>query len=288
MEEIKLDVKTLETPNLVVSEKRDAGTIKISGVPENVSKKSINFGPGLDLLMNPSRTSRPNSPKSEINLSDISELDKNLNKNLKSPREMRDKVFSSGAFGSGFTAPPSSPEMSATGNLKAEPIKLNLDKIKLNPGESKLGENSTNLEGKENTWDGMKKFNSGHIINIGSIGAKYGSNIDNIFYGVSKKGIESATKTLARNGSKYNILVNTVCIGLIKAGQHERRVLQMHNENPSVTLESFYAERGEAVPLGRVGEAREAGDVICFLASERASYLTGTSINIDGGTSGVL
>jgi NAD(P)-dependent dehydrogenase (short-subunit alcohol dehydrogenase family) len=42
------------------------------------------------------------------------------------------------------------------------------------------------------------------------------------------------------------------------------------------------------VPLGRVGEAEEAGDVIAFLASERASYLTGIAINIDGGNSPVL
>ena len=66
MEEINLNVETIETPKLVVKEKGDQGTIKISGVPENVSKKSVNFGPGLDLLMNPNRQSRPNSPKSEI------------------------------------------------------------------------------------------------------------------------------------------------------------------------------------------------------------------------------
>ena len=153
MEEIKLDVKTLDTPNLTVSEKSDSGTIKISGVPENVSKKSVNFGPGLDLLMNPNKSkSRPNSPTSEINLSDISNLDKDLNKNLKSPREMRDKVFSAG-----FTAPPPTPELSATNNLKMdEPIKLKLSE----PEGSKLGQSSNNLEGKDSTWDGMKKFNN--------------------------------------------------------------------------------------------------------------------------------
>ena len=42
------------------------------------------------------------------------------------------------------------------------------------------------------------------------------------------------------------------------------------------------------VPLGRMGEPEEAGDVIAFLASERASYLTGIAVNIDGGTSAVL
>ena len=147
MEEIKLDVKTLDTPKLVVSEKSDAGTIKISGVPENVSNKSVNFGPGLDLLMNPNKNkSRPNSPRSEINLTDISELDANLNKDLKSPKEMRDKVFSSG-----FLAPPSSPNLEATNNLKAGPpiMKLNTDPI-----ESKLGENSSNLKD-----DSMNSFN---------------------------------------------------------------------------------------------------------------------------------
>ena len=45
---------------------------------------------------------------------------------------------------------------------------------------------------------------------------------------------------------------------------------------------------GSRVPLGRVGEAEEAGELIAFLASERASYITGVAINIDGGTSAVV
>jgi NAD(P)-dependent dehydrogenase (short-subunit alcohol dehydrogenase family) len=57
-----------------------------------------------------------------------------------------------------------------------------------------------------------------------------------------------------------------------------------------LSLDEFYVERAKArgIPLGRVGEAHEAGDVIAFLASERASYLTGIAINIDGGTSAVV
>ena len=154
MEEISLNVESIETPKLVVKEKGDEGTIKISGVPENVSKKSVNFGPGLDLLMNPNRQSRPNSPKSEIKLSDISNLDAELNKDLKSPREMREKVFSTG-----FTAPPSSPQDINLNNIKPtnDPpaIKLNVD-----PLGSKLGEKSSNLNESDSTWDGMKKFNN--------------------------------------------------------------------------------------------------------------------------------
>ena len=45
---------------------------------------------------------------------------------------------------------------------------------------------------------------------------------------------------------------------------------------------------GKRVPLGRVGEAREAGDLVTFLVSERASYITGVAVNIDGGTSPVV
>jgi 3-oxoacyl-[acyl-carrier protein] reductase len=74
-----------------------------------------------------------------------------------------------------------------------------------------------------------------------------------------------------------------VCIGLIKSGQHDRRA-----KAAGTNLDSHYAAMGKSVPLGRVGEAAEAGSVIVFLASNMASYVTGTSINIDGGASNVL
>jgi NAD(P)-dependent dehydrogenase (short-subunit alcohol dehydrogenase family) len=98
------------------------------------------------------------------------------------------------------------------------------------------------------------------------------------------------TKGLSRDLAKDNILVNTVCIGLIKSGQHERRYARMKQSNPNLTLDEVYAEsvKNRGVPLGRVGEAHEAGDVITFLASGMASYLTGVAINIDGGTSAVV
>ena len=98
------------------------------------------------------------------------------------------------------------------------------------------------------------------------------------------------TKALSKDLAQDNILVNTVCIGFIKSGQHERRYAPQLAANPALTLEECYAEEAKArgVPLGRVGESREAGDVIAFLASDRASYLTGIAINIDGGTCAVV
>ena len=133
----------------------------------------------------------------------------------------------------------------------------------------------------------MKAVGGGRIINVTNLGGKQpGAN--SVPTSVTRAAGIALTKALSKDLAKHNILVNTVCIGLIKAGQHERRAAQMQQENPLLTLAKFYEQRAQNIPLGRVGEAREAGDVICFLASERASYLTGTAINIDGGTSGAI
>ena len=83
--------------------------------------------------------------------------------------------------------------------------------------------------------------------------------------------------------------------GLIKSGQHQRRYESRLENEPNLSIDAFYDELVSGggvyrspVPLGRVGEPEEAGDVIAFLASERASYLTGIAVNLDGGTSAVL
>lgn len=133
----------------------------------------------------------------------------------------------------------------------------------------------------------MKRAGGGRIINVTNLGGKQpGAN--SVPTSVTRAAGIALTKAMSKDLAQYNILVNTVCIGMIKSGQNERRYASARAQNPNLTLEQFYAQRSQGTPLGRVGEAREAGDVICFLASERASYLTGTSINIDGGTSGVL
>ena len=105
---------------------------------------------------------------------------------------------------------------------------------------------------------------------------------------VSRAAGVALTKAMSKEFAADNILVNTVCIGLIKSGQHETRFNAMQETQPDLTLDKFYANMGSRVPLGRVGEGEEAGDVIAFLASERASYLTGIAVNIDGGTSPVV
>ena len=91
------------------------------------------------------------------------------------------------------------------------------------------------------------------------------------------------TKALSKEYAPHGILVNTVCIGLIRAGQHEKRAACQ-----GVDVEKLYEDMGRNVPIGRVGRAEEAANVIAFLASEAASFVTGSSINLDGGASAVF
>jgi NAD(P)-dependent dehydrogenase (short-subunit alcohol dehydrogenase family) len=135
----------------------------------------------------------------------------------------------------------------------------------------------------------MRKVGGGRIINVTNLGGRT-PGASSMPTSISRAAGIAITKGLSRDLAKDNILVNTVCIGLIKSGQHERRYAQRKQTNPNLTLDELYAESAKArgVPLGRVGEAHEAGDVITFLASERASYITGVAINIDGGNSPVV
>ncbi len=105
---------------------------------------------------------------------------------------------------------------------------------------------------------------------------------------VSRAAGIALTKVLSKDYAADNILVNTVCIGLAKSGQHKRTWESSRSSNPGQTLEQSYEEMGKNVPLGRVGEAEEVGDVIAFLASERASYVSGTSIHVDGGAAATV
>jgi NAD(P)-dependent dehydrogenase (short-subunit alcohol dehydrogenase family) len=65
--------------------------------------------------------------------------------------------------------------------------------------------------------------------------------------------------------------------------QQERRAARS-----GMSVEEHYAKTGKTIPLGRMGEAEEVANVIAFLASDAASYVTGTCINVDGGLCGVL
>ncbi|MDH3287133.1 MAG: SDR family oxidoreductase [Betaproteobacteria bacterium] len=128
----------------------------------------------------------------------------------------------------------------------------------------------------------MKKQGGGRIINITTIGGKQpGAN--SVPTTVTRAAGLALTKALSKELAPHNILVNTVCIGKIKSGQHERRY-----QREGISAEEYYARVAKVIPMKRVGEAEEVANVIAFLASDAASYVTGTSVNLDGGISGVL
>jgi NAD(P)-dependent dehydrogenase (short-subunit alcohol dehydrogenase family) len=128
----------------------------------------------------------------------------------------------------------------------------------------------------------MRKQGGGRIVNITTIGAKQ-PRARSMPTTVSRAAGLALTKALSKELAKDNILVNTVSLGLVQAGQHERKA-----EKAGKPVEELYKEMAKDIPLGRVGRAEEAANVIAFLASAAASYVTGASINLDGGASGVL
>lgn len=133
----------------------------------------------------------------------------------------------------------------------------------------------------------MRQRGGGRIINLTTPGGK-APPPETVPTSISRSAGLSLTKALSKEHARDGILVNAVCIGLIKSGQHERRYQELREKDPGLTRERFYGEVGRDVPLGRVGETEEAANVIVFLASARASYLTGVAINIDGGSAPVL
>ena len=128
----------------------------------------------------------------------------------------------------------------------------------------------------------MKKQGGGRIINITNIGAKQ-PRAKSMPTTVTRAAGLAFTKALSKEFAPDKILVNTVCIGLIRAGQHDKKAAKA-----GLAPDALYATMAKDIPLGRVGQAEEVANVIAFLASDAASYVTGTSINLDGGTSGVL
>jgi NAD(P)-dependent dehydrogenase (short-subunit alcohol dehydrogenase family) len=128
----------------------------------------------------------------------------------------------------------------------------------------------------------MKKQGDGRIINISMAGAKQ-PHAASFPTSVSRAAGLAFTKGLSKEVAGDGIRVNAIGLGWIKSRQQERRA-----EIAGLTLEQHYNKLSPNVPLGRLGEPDEVAAVIVFLASDAASYVTGTCVNVDGGHSGVL
>ncbi len=129
----------------------------------------------------------------------------------------------------------------------------------------------------------LRRAGGGAIVNLLNIGSKAPGPASTPT-SVSRAAGLALTKALSKELAKDNIRVNAVMIGLIKSGQHERRAA-----GRGIPVDELYEEGAKRLnlPLGRYGEAEEAADLIVYLASARASYITGVAVNMDGGVSPV-
>ena len=116
----------------------------------------------------------------------------------------------------------------------------------------------------------MLKSKWGRIINISSASASIG-NRGQSNYAAAKAGVEAFTKSLAKEVGKRDITINAVAPGFITT--------DMTENNDGVNEDYLIKE----IPLGRFGEPAEVANLVTFLCSEEASYITGQTIHINGG-----
>ena len=122
----------------------------------------------------------------------------------------------------------------------------------------------------------MKKQRWGRVVNISSQAGRSGSELAGIVYATAKAGLLGFTRQLARQVAPYGILVNAVAPGVILSGERiEKKWLQRSEEERREMLKS--------IPLERLGKPEEVAPAVIFLASEEASYITGTVIDVNGG-----
>jgi len=118
----------------------------------------------------------------------------------------------------------------------------------------------------------MKAQEYGRIINISSSAGRMVSTLGGAHYTASKAGLLGLTRASAKELGKFGITVNAICPGMIDTEL-------THEHAPDELLERLAG----SYPVPRLGTALEVADLICFAASEAAGYLTGTSLDINGG-----
>lgn len=112
----------------------------------------------------------------------------------------------------------------------------------------------------------MKEQRFGRIINLGSLAGQVGGIVASAPYSASKAGVMCLTKSFARVLGEYGITVNSIAPGIAAT--------EMAKNHPDMT---------DDIPLGRVADPSEVANVILFLASEEGQYITGATVDVNGG-----
>ena len=128
---------------------------------------------------------------------------------------------------------------------------------------------------------GMRDRGWGRIVHLTSLVAKQPTPLLTISSAL-RAGLSALTKTMATEFAADNVLVNALLPGHVLTDR-QTHLAELRARKDGTTVEDYFLKANATIPMGRMGRPREIGDVIAFLCSERASYLTGASIQVDGG-----
>ena len=121
----------------------------------------------------------------------------------------------------------------------------------------------------------------GSIVSLASMAGKIGSKT-NLPYNASKAAVVSMTKSLALAHAADGIRVNCVCPGFVETDMWQM-VARDQSKLLGLTPEEFTRQREKSVPLGRMEKPQDVANVIAFLCTDRAGYMTGQALSVDGG-----
>ena len=126
----------------------------------------------------------------------------------------------------------------------------------------------------------MIKNNSGSIINLSSVTGPMVADAGEVAYATTKSAILGFTKSLAREVVDNNIRVNAIMPGYIRTPMVDKMAKEANPSNPEEVIDGIAG----AIPMNRLGNISEIGELAAFLASSESSYITAQGIVIDGGS----
>lgn len=141
-----------------------------------------------------------------------------------------------------------------------------------------------NIKGVWNTTKAavpyMMKSKNGSIVVMSSVTGDMVADPGEAAYATTKAALVGFTKAMARELAEYNIRVNAICPGYVRTPLVENMAVQSCPDDPESVIDGIAA----AVPLGRLADPKEIGELAAFLGCGESSYITGAQIVIDGGS----
>ena len=182
----------------------------------------------------------------------------------------------------------------------AERTKSQFGRIDILVNNAGIYRAAASLDVTEEHWDAIMNINAkavffatqavlpamiaarrGSIVSLASMAGKIGSKT-NLPYNASKAAVISMTKSLALAHAADGIRVNCVCPGFVETDMWQM-VARDQSRLLGLTPEEFTRQREKSVPLGRMEKPQDVANVIAFLCTDRAGYMTGQALSVDGG-----